>query len=294
MSLSDQSGGARDTWGTVYSQGREHSLGGIEHKRSTAWNAEDEAAYMERVRERAGQMATKLITDARREAEDIKRTAREEGYAAGLEDAHAELEQFRAGMGEAVASVLGSIEGQCSHIFDQWRADLVAIARLAVEKVTSLELGEKRSAILEALLPESIGLLEKRRELGIRINPDDEPMLNDNVGLAREKFPEVNSWRVRADSAINAGGMVVESESSLAEGRLESRIAAVDEVFRNLNLAEPYEQAGFHPGAAGLGEEAEGTVNAAHTDGQGRFAAQAAPGPVGALSDLLEALPVRE
>ena len=255
MSLSDQSNGTRDSWGTIYSQGREHSLGGIEHKRSTAWTPEDEAAYMDRVRERAGQMATRLLADARREAEDIKRTAREEGYAAGLEDAQAELEQFRSGMGEAVSSVLSTIEGQCSGIFDQWRADIVAIARLAVRKITALELSERKSEMLEALLSESVGLLEKRKELVIRVNPEDEPMLADIVGLARERFPDVNTWRVRADATITPGGMVVESESSLAEGRLESRVAAVEEVLEQLSLHDPYEHNVVHTPAAGVPPE---------------------------------------
>lgn len=242
MSLSDQGRDSRDSWGTIYSQGREHSLGGIEHKRSTSWTPADEAAYMERVRERAGQMATKLLADARREAEDIKKTAKEEGYAAGIEEAQAELEHFRSGMGEAVSSVLSTIEGQCSGIFDQWRDDIVSIARLAVQKITALELSERKSEMLEALLGESVGLLEKRKELVIRVNPEDEPMLADIVGLARERFPDVNTWRVRADASITPGGMVVESESSLAEGRLESRIAAVEEVLEKLSLHDPYEQ----------------------------------------------------
>jgi hypothetical protein len=34
--------------------------------------------------------------------------------------------------------------------------------------------------------------------------------------------------------------MIVESESSLADGRLESRAAAVEEVLRDLSLAEKF------------------------------------------------------
>lgn len=259
MSLSNQENGGQ-AWGTIYSQGREHSLHNLEHSRSSAWTPADEEHYLARVRERAGQMATKLLADARREAENIRRTAREEGYAEGLEHSRAELEEFRSGMGEAVSAVLGAIEGQCSNVFQQWREDIIALARLCVEKVTSVELSENRRAMLESLLTESVAILEKRRQLVIRVNPEDEAMLSDIVGLAQEHFPDVNVWRVKADSGISPGGMVVESESSLAEGRVESRIAAVQGILDNLVLndgtlpeesfAAPVPETGLSPAPA--------------------------------------------
>ncbi len=240
MSLSKRDSGSPNPWGTIYAQGREHSLGNLEQGRSCAWSADDEAGYLARVRERAGQMATKLLVDARREAEAIKAAAKEEGYAAGLEHAQAELNEFRAGMGEAVSAVLGAIEGQCSHIFDQWREDLLGLVRLCVQRVSGLELSFERRAILEALLVEAVAVLEKRRELVIRVNAEDEPMLTDIVGLAKERFPDVQIWRVKADAAISPGGMLVESESSLADGRVESRVAAVEEVLSQLHLPETF------------------------------------------------------
>ena len=54
--------------------------------------------------------------------------------------------------------------------------------------------------------------------------------------MAQNKFPDIQSWRVKADAGISPGGMVLESESSLAEGRVESRRAAVEEVLRHLTL----------------------------------------------------------
>lgn len=238
MSLSDEAKGPDAPWGTIYMRGAEHTLGGVERGRSTAWTEQDEAAYLERVREKAKQMAEGLLAEARAEAERIRDQARQQGYEEGLASANEELDQFRAGMTESVAAVLNAIEGQCSHIFNQWREDIVAVARLAVERITAVELSEKRRDVLEGLLTEAVGVLEKRRQLVVRVNPEDEPMLSDIIGLTKERFADVQSWRVKADAAISPGGMVVESESSLAEGRVESRIAAVDQVLSRLTLPE--------------------------------------------------------
>ncbi len=236
MSLSDDAKAGGPRWGTVFSMGREHSLGGIERGRSTAWTEADEAAYLERVRDKAARMAAEMLDAARAEAGALREQARQEGYNQGIDEARAELEAFRAGMADSVSAVLSAIEGQCSHIFGQWRSDLVGVARLAVEKITAIELSTERAAILEALLTESVGILEKRRDLVIRVNPEDEPVITDIVALTREKFPDVQAWRVRADAGISPGGMVVESEYSLAEGRVESRRIAVDEVLSHLTL----------------------------------------------------------
>jgi flagellar assembly protein FliH len=238
MSLSDGGRENGSSWGTIYMRGGEHTLGGLEHGRSLAWTEKDEAGYLERVRQKAGQMAEGLLSEANVEAERIRENARRDGYAAGIEEARQELEEFRTGLSESVHAVLGAIEGQCSHIFAQWRDDLTALARLAVERVTGLEMTERRREMLEALLVEATELLEKRRELVIRVNPEDEPVIADIVEMTKERFVDVRSWRVKADPDLAAGGLTVESESSLAEGRVESRRAAVDEVLSRLILPE--------------------------------------------------------
>lgn len=229
-------------WGTVFTSTGEHTLGGVEHARSTAWTEGDEEKYFERVRSRAAEMGARLIAEAGAEADALRQKAREQGYNAGIAEAGAELEAFRSGMAESVFAVLGAIEGQCSHIFEQWREDIVGVARLAVKRITGLELSEQRGRVLEALLLEAIAMLENRRELVIRVNPEDEPVISDIINLTRERFSDVKSWRVRADVKITSGGMVVESESSLAEGRVESRLAAVDAVLKQLTLPDKGDQ----------------------------------------------------
>jgi len=239
--LSEENKSALPEWGTVFSLGREQALKGFDQARSTSWTEKDEAEYLERVRVKAEQIAAGMIAEAKNQAEQIREEARQDGYAKGLAEAQGELEAFRAAMADSVSAVLSAIEGQCSHIFAQWREDIVGVARLAVERVTAIELSERRGSVLEGLLLEAVALLEKRRELVIRVNPEDEPVIEDIIKTTRERFDDVHSWRVKADASITPGGMVVESESSLAEGRVESRIAAVDQILASLTLPDQLE-----------------------------------------------------
>jgi flagellar assembly protein FliH len=226
------------SWGTIFSGGRERSLLGVERARSTAWTQADEDNYLERIREKAALMAADLLAEAGREAETMRENARREGHAKGMAEAQAELEAFRNGLAESVSALLSAIEGRSGEIFGQWREDLLAVARLAVEKITALEISRQGAAMLEALLVQAVGLLESRRSLVIRVNPQDEPVIADIIAAAQGRFPDVLSWRVKADASVSPGGLVAESESSLAEGRLESRRAAVEEVLARLTLPE--------------------------------------------------------
>ncbi|MDL2268263.1 flagellar assembly protein FliH, partial [Desulfovibrio sp. OttesenSCG-928-G15] len=164
--------------------------------------------------------------------------AEQQGYEKGLEAAQEELNDFRNAMADSVSAVLRTLQEQGPHIFEQWREDVVGVVRLAVQRAIAKEISEHRKEVLEGLVVEAVGLLEKRRELVVRVNPDDEPVINDIISLTRDRFDDVRSWRVKSDSSITPGGMVVESESSLAEGRLEARIAAVDEVLERLTLPQ--------------------------------------------------------
>jgi len=239
--LSEENRPDTPEWGTLFSLGREQTLKGFDQSRSTSWTEKDEAEYLDRVRVKAGQIAAGMVAEAKGQAEQIREQARQDGYAKGLAEAQGELTAFRAAMADSVSAVLSAIEGQCSHIFAQWREDIISVARLAVERITAVELAERRGAVLEGLLLEAVALLEKRRELVIRVNPEDEPVIEDIIKTTKERFEDVRSWRVKADASITPGGMVVESESSLAEGRVESRIAAVDQILASLTLPDQLE-----------------------------------------------------
>lgn len=224
------------TWGTIYTSSGEKSSTSIESSRSSQWSEEDEAKYLERVKTKAQAMATKLLEDAKAEADIIREQVRTEGYNQGIAEANDELEAFRSSMADSVSAVLSAIEGQCSHIFEQWRTDIIEVAKIAVEKMVSLSLSEDKKKMLEALLTESIANLDSSRVLTIHVHPDDEPVLSDIIGFTKEKYPDVSSWRVKADSGVTPGGMIVESESSLASALIESRRIAVNSVLEHLTL----------------------------------------------------------
>jgi flagellar assembly protein FliH len=232
MSSSDAAAG----WGNIYRGVNTVSLSALEGGNRQTWTEADEAAYLERVRAKAADKAAEILAAARREAGELRKNAREQGYAAGLAQAEEEVAELRSAMADSVSSVLGAIEGQCSSIFERWRGELGALLRLAVEKGTGLALSGDRAGLLEALYAESVSALENRRNLIIRVNPEDEPVIADIVALTQDKYPDLKSWGVKGDDSVEPGGLVVESEDSLVDNQPTKRRALVDEILERLTL----------------------------------------------------------
>lgn len=233
MSLSDA---RKPRWGAVYMGTATVSLEQMEGGKNRNWTEEDEARYLERVRAKAAAMAAKIVEDAEAEAGGIRSSARDEGYASGMAQAEREIEEFQAAISGSVSAVLSSIEAQCGKIYDGWREDLVTLLRAAAGKIVGMPLAENKAKLLEELYVQSVAALENRRSLVIRVNPEDEAAIGDIVAMTRTRFQDLAAWSVKADPAISPGGLVVESEDSLADNRLEKRAALVSEVLKNLTL----------------------------------------------------------
>ncbi len=236
MSLSDQD--KPRTWGTVYMGANAFSLDSVEGARDSNWTEADEAAYLERVRQKAVEMASGIVAEAKAEAGAIRDQARREGYDEGMAQAEKEIEEFQNAVSGSVSGVLAAIEGQCSAIFANWRDDLVALLRLAAEKAVGMPLVDDKARLLEEVYIRSVAALENRRALVIRVNPDDEPAIADIVAMTQARFPDLKAWSVKADPAISPGGLIVESDDSLADNRLEKRAALVNEVLQSLTLPQ--------------------------------------------------------
>ena len=255
-----------EAWGTVFTPHGEKNLKAIERTANIQWTREEVEDYLARVRERATEMAEKIVNDAKAlrekaraeaatlventqqsilaQGEEARKEGYEaghaEGYAKGEAEANAELEQLRSGMADSVSAVLSAIEGQCSQIFTRWREDILEVGLLAIEKMTAAHVSEARAETLANLFTGAVKTLERSSSFTIVVNPEDEPVINDIVGATKEKYPDVVRWNVKSDAAISPGGLVVETESSLAASLAESRQAAVETILSGLSLpAEP-------------------------------------------------------
>ncbi len=169
-------------------------------------------------------------------ASHIRQGAQEEGFQHGLSAAQEELNNFRAAMGSSVAGVLQAIESQCMQVFENWRAELVDLLKVCVEKGTNLVLNERHEEILKKMILEAVRNLDDRRLVTLRVHPDDEEVVADLFSAAKEKNPDLGQWRIVADSSLQLGDIIAESHTGTVDSRLQLFRDMVDNILRHLAL----------------------------------------------------------
>lgn len=174
--------------------------------------------------------------DLREEAGFIRDNAHSEGFQAGMEQAGAELKEFRVDVGQMLGNMLRALEAQRHSLGEAWRDELAELARVAVEAGTGWILQDEHQRILQSLVFGSLQLLEDRATVTIRVHPDDEETVSDLFRAARERVPELSQWIVNGDPSVEAGGLVAESVSGSVENLREHYREMVNGILEHLTL----------------------------------------------------------
>ncbi len=177
------------------------------------------------------------------EAENIKENATEQGYTQGLHQAQSQLEQAReeivhekSKQAKACSHILLNIHEQCITIFDSWRKDLTELLLEAVEKSTGYILDNEKTALLQALLSQSVNALLDKREYKVRVNPSEAMLLTSLMEEVNKSFGQNSHWTLESDDSLETGSIVVESPSGLIRNERQDRESLVQEVLDKLNL----------------------------------------------------------
>ena len=228
----------QSNWGTIFmgpGPNMETTLERVEAGGpSLAWTTETEAEYLARVREKATAKAKEILLAAQTEADAMREQAHAQGYEAGLDQAQAELEEFRQGMGASVAAVLAAIEGNAGRIAAAWREELVNLTRLCVETAVNHELSEERAALLAGLFDGATAKMAAAQRISIAVNPEDEPAVADMLDAAGQDGEQ--TFTVRGDASLAPGSLVLESDDSRVDNSLTARRALVENILAQLSV----------------------------------------------------------
>ncbi len=171
-----------------------------------------------------------------REAENMKLTAFEEAYNAGLHQAQENLIQAKDELTRATSYTLLSIHEQCITIFNSWRKDLSELLLEAVEKSTGYMLTNDKAAVLQAVLERSVNALLDKREYQINVHPNDAQILTEILEHMHKRYIDSRRWTLVKDASLEEGSIVLESPSGLIRNTVENRSSVVADILSQLTL----------------------------------------------------------
>jgi flagellar biosynthesis/type III secretory pathway protein FliH len=164
--------------------------------------------------EAAHAQARRIQEDAEQARQQAMEVARSEGYEHGLREWNA-----------AVAEVNAARDKYSSDN----APELIRLAIRIAQKIVSEELRMNPEAIVW-IARECLRGVGRERLLKIRVPADDLELVRKRIVLLREAAGPNRSIEVAGDSAISAGGCVVESEYGVIDARLETQLRCMEEV----------------------------------------------------------------
>ena len=175
------------------------------------------------IREKAQNEAEALIAKAQEEAEALRTQAREEGYAQGRDQGAQELTQIVAQSSQR----LNQIETQ---LVSQVKDLALSIAR----KILGRELATRPEAVVELVKEALAEKARQRREISLRINPDDMAVIRENRSALVEVLSRAKEISIREDPDVARFGVIIETDAGTIDAQLETQLNVIEGVLRQV------------------------------------------------------------
>ena len=174
----------------------------------------------------AKQKAETLLEQVKAEVEELKLVAHQEGYQAGysqgIEAAEKELAQEK----EEISELRQEAErGYRQRIWES-EGEILKLACEIAEYIIRTSISSHPDSWL-AMVKGAIAKIAGANELLLRVSPQDETLLAENLSSIRELLIESGPIRVEADPSLKPGDLWVETNIGQVDARISQQISAV-------------------------------------------------------------------
>jgi flagellar biosynthesis/type III secretory pathway protein FliH len=184
--------------------------------------------YLRQVREQA----TRIVAEAQKQAEQIRKTAELEGLKAARRAHDAEvaaetakrIETLAPALRAAVDELQASKQAWLAH----WERTAVGLACRIAERIVRRELAADHELPLR-LVRESLELAVGADGVRIALNPADAAKLGDAVGKITREFARMGTIDVAVDERIAPGGCRLETRHGVIDQQLATQLARIEE-----------------------------------------------------------------
>lgn len=185
-------------------------------------------SYLGRVRSEA----VDIVTQARKEAAQIKAKAMEEGRQAAIQAAQASLkvrlDQQLGDILNALRQAVVQIEQSRQAWQQHWESHAVNLAAAIAKRLCRRELNRQPEISL-SWIREALALAGNNAEVVLRLHPDDHTNLAQHVEKLKHELTGIGAIKVLSDPGVSAGGCRVETEFGSLDQQLESQLARIEE-----------------------------------------------------------------
>lgn len=186
---------------------------------------------------------------ARADFERRLQAAREEGRQAGLREAAAmvsEAKQLREQVESRLAAQKAELEGRLTPVFTALSASLDDLENLEAQLIQASEAEMVRLAVavaervlrkqveadptwMKELLIEAISRLPDKRQVAIRMHPEDARLAREHLAVLTASDPGLGNLQVMDDQAVSRGGCILQSLGTTLDAGVVNAVSRLGE-----------------------------------------------------------------
>lgn len=168
-----------------------------------------------------------LVSRAQEEAENIKKSAFEEGYRLGLEKANSDIENFR--------NELSNFMNAKQEVFEYIAPDILEISVDIAKKVIKRELESDPQIIINTIIDILRGVSKNEPKVTIKVHPQSVQIIKDTIPTITYQYGIESKLNIISDPSIEEGGCVLQTNNGIVDASIDTQIEIIKKVLKGIS-----------------------------------------------------------
>lgn len=160
-----------------------------------------------------------LVSRAQEEAENIKKSAFEEGYNNGLNKANEDLEKFRAN--------ITNFMGATKEVFEYVAPDILELSIEIAKKIIKKELTSDPQVLIETIIDVLKTVSKNEPKINIRVSPQYAQFIKDSLPTVAYQYGIDAKINIIADPSLEGGGCVFQTNNGIVDASIDTQIEII-------------------------------------------------------------------
>ena len=160
-----------------------------------------------------------LVSRAQEEAENIKRSAFEEGYKTGLEKANADIENFK--------TLIKEFMGAPKEVFEYVAPDILEISVDIARKIVQKELKSDPQVLLDIILDVLKNACKNEPKVNIKVHPQAVAFLKDALPTVTYEYGIESKITIISDPSVEEGGCVFQTNNGIVDASIDTQLEII-------------------------------------------------------------------
>ena len=167
-----------------------------------------------------------LVSRAQEESENIKKSAFEEGYRAGLEKCNKDLEKFR--------QSLDSFMNAKKDVFEYIAPDILEISVDIAKKIIKKEVDADPQILIDTIVDILKTTSKNEPKIVIRVRPQAVQFIKDTIPNITYQYGIDSKINIVADPSVEEGGCIFQTNNGIVDASVDTQIEIIKKALEGM------------------------------------------------------------